>query len=197
MLAGRRVLLGVTGSIAAHQAAALIGLLKAELADVRVVMTRAATHFVTPLMLETLSGHPVSVEMFDDRPHPSIEHTALSSLADLVLIAPATANIIGKLAGGIADDLLSTLVLAADCPVVIAPAMNERMWRNPVVQRNVRFLRDVGYRFVEPEYGAMACGGEGWGRLARLDTIVARAREVVAGTGTPRRTASEVVPARP
>lgn len=179
MLAGKRVLLGVTGSIAAYQAADLIGLLRNELADVRVVLTRAAAQFITPLTLETISGHPASVEMFDGRPHAGIEHTALSALADLVLVAPATANFLGKVANGIADDLLTTLVMASACPVVIAPAMNERMWRNPLVQRNVRRLRAAGYAFVEPEYGPMACGGEGWGRLARLEAIVARAREAL------------------
>lgn len=186
MLVGRRILLGVTGSIAAYQAVDLIGLLKAELADVRVVMTRAATQFVTPLTLEMISGHPVSVEMFGDRSHTSIEHTTLSALADLILVAPATANIIGKLASGIADDLLTTLIMATDRPVVIAPAMNARMWRNPVVERNVRLLREAGYHFVEPEYGSMACGGEGWGRLARLEVIVASAREALGAPQPPQ-----------
>lgn len=179
MLAGTRIVLGVTGSIAAYQAADLIGLLRNELADVRVVLTRAASQFITPLTLETISGHPVSVEMFDGRPHAGIEHTALSALADVVLIAPATANFLGKVANGIADDLLTTLIMAATCPMVIAPAMNERMWRNSLVQRNVRRLRAAGYSFVDPEYGAMACGGEGWGRLARLESIVMRVREVL------------------
>lgn len=186
MLVGKRILLGVTGSIAAYQAADLIGLLRAELADVRVVMTRAATQFVTPLTLEMISGHPVSVEMFGDRSHASIEHTALSALADLILVAPATANVIGKLASGIADDLLTTLTMAADRPVVIAPAMNARMWRNPIVQRNVRLLHEVGYRFVEPEYGSMVCGGEGWGRLARLEVIVGSVREALGAPQPPR-----------
>ena len=186
MLAGKRILLGVTGSIAAYQAADLIGLLRNELADVHVVLTRAAAEFITPLTLETISGRPVSMEMFNGHPHASIEHTALSALADLILVAPATANFLGKVAGGIADDLLTTVVMAASCPVVIAPAMNERMWRNPLVQRNVRRLRATGYLFVDPEYGAMACGGEGWGRLARLESIVARAREVLSAAAAGR-----------
>lgn len=186
MLAGKRILLGVTGSIAAYQAVDLIGLLRNELADVRVVLTRAGAAFITPLTLETISGHPVSVEMFDGRPHAAIEHTALSALADLILVAPATANFLGKVAGGIADDLLTTLVMAATCPVLIAPAMNERMWRNPIVQQNVHRLLAVGYVFVDPEYGAMACGGEGWGRLARLESIVARAREVLSAAAAER-----------
>lgn len=186
MLVGKRILLGVTGSIAAYQAADLIGLLKAELADVRVVMSRAATQFVTPLTLEMISGHPVSVEVFAGRSHASIEHTTLSVLADLILIAPATANVIGKMASGIADDLLTTLVMATDRPVVVAPAMNARMWRNPIVQRNVRLLREAGYHFIEVEYGSMVCGGEGWGRLARLETIVASVRDLLAVPRSPR-----------
>lgn len=179
MLAGKYILLGVTGSIAAYQAADLIGLLKNEMASVRVIMTLAATRFITPLSLEVISGHPVTVDMFAGESRASVKHIALAQGADLLLIAPATANIIGKLANGIADDMLSTTALAMTAPVLIAPAMNERMWFNRIVQANVERLRKLGVHFVEPEYGPMACGGEGWGRLARLDMIVRRASEVV------------------
>lgn len=179
MLAGSHVLLGVTGSIAAYQAADLIGLLKNELASVRVVMTRSATRFITPLTLGTISGHPVTVDMFDQPSHEYVEHIAIATAADLLLIAPATANVIGKLAHGIADDMLSTTALAVTGPVLIAPAMNERMWRHPAVQANVEELKARGVRFVDPEYGPMVCGGEGWGRLARLSEIVRRASEIV------------------
>lgn len=179
MLAGTHVLLGVTGSIAAYQAADLIGLLKNELASVRVVMTRAATHFITPLTLEVISEHPVTVDMFEGPGHAYVEHITLARAADLVLIAPATANIIGKLANGIGDDLLSTTLLAVTAPILMAPAMNEHMWRNPAVQANVERLRVRGVRMVAPEYGPMVCGGEGWGRLARLETIVRCASAVV------------------
>ncbi len=182
MLAGKHVLLGVTGSIAAYQAADLIGLLKNEMASVRIIMTQAATRFITPLTLEVISGHPVTVDMFAEKA-AYVEHIALARGADLLLIAPATANIIGKLANGIADDMLSTTALAVTAPMLIAPAMNEQMWFNRIVQANVERLRKLGVHFVEPEYGRMACGGEGWGRLARLSVIVRRASEVVGEAG--------------
>ncbi len=178
MLVSKYILLGVTGSIAAYQAADLIGLLKQQMANVRVVMTRAATQFITPLTLEVISGNPASVEMFGSPSIGAVEHIALGTGADLLIIAPATANIIGKMANGIADDMLSTTALAVTCPILIAPAMNERMWLHPIVQTNVRRLKDHGVRFVGPEYGAMACGGEGLGRLARLDAIVRAASEL-------------------
>lgn len=173
MIAGKKILLGVSGGIAAYQAVDLVGMLRAQLANVRVIMTRNATKFITPLTLATVSGNPVSVEMFDETAHPVIEHIQLGRIADLVVIAPATANVIGKIANGIADDLLTTTIMAVKKPVVVCPAMNENMWLNPIVQGNVRKLKQFGYHFVDPEYGEMACGGEGWGRLARLDRIVA------------------------
>lgn len=172
MLTAKRILLGVSGSIAAYQAADLIGLLKQQMANVRVIMTRAATQFITPLTLETISGNPVSVEMFGQPAAGTVEHIALGTGADLLIIAPATANIIGKIANGIADDMLSTTALVVTCPILIAPAMNERMWLNPIVHANVLRLTELGVRFVGPEYGAMACGGEGLGRLAGLEAIV-------------------------
>lgn len=180
MLAGTRVLLGVTGSIAAYQATDLIGLLKAQLADVRVIMTRSATRFITPLTLATVSGRPVTVDMFDSS-GDVVEHIALARDADLLLVAPASANIIAKFAHGIADDMLSTTALAVTAPRLVAPAMNERMWMNAIVRANVRRLRRAGFRIVAPEYGPMACGGDGWGRLARLDSIVAEAAAAVRG----------------
>lgn len=175
MLAGKHVLLGVTGSLAAYQAADLIGLLKQKMTDVRVIMTRSATRFITPLTLEVISEHPVTVEMFAAGGQAGVEHIAVASMADLLLIAPATANILGKLAAGIADDMLSTTAMAVRCPILIAPAMNERMWLNAIVQANVQRLKGIGMAFVSPEYGPMACGGDGWGRLARLDLIVQHA----------------------
>ena len=187
MLTGKHILLGVTGSLAAYQAADLIGLLKQQMASVRVIMTRSATRFITPLTLEVISEHSVTVEMFGSAGQGGVEHIAVASMADLLLIAPATANIIGKLAAGIADDMLSTTALAVTCPVLIAPAMNERMWLNPIVQTNVRQLTELGVRFVGPEYGAMACGGEGWGRLAGLASIVRAASQLI--DRTPQRVA--------
>lgn len=161
MLAGTRVLLGVTGSIAAYQAADLIGLLKAQLADVRVIMTPAATRFITPLTLAVISGHRVTVDMFDDAGEV-VEHIALGQAAHLLLVAPATANIIAKMANGIADDMLSTAVLAVTGPRLVAPAMNERMWLNPAVKANVRKLCRFGFGIVEPEYRP---DGVRWRRL--------------------------------
>ncbi len=172
MIAGKNILLGVTGSIAAYQAVDLVGLLKRNLAEIRVIMTHAALKFITPLSLETVSGYPVVTDMFAHKPHPTIEHIDLARGAELVLIAPATANIIGKIANGIADDMLSTVVVATTAPVLIAPAMNENMYKNSIVQSNLKKLNDLGYYFIGPEYGEMACGGQGWGRLARLDVIV-------------------------
>jgi phosphopantothenoylcysteine decarboxylase/phosphopantothenate--cysteine ligase len=172
VLAGKHILLGVTGGIAAYQAADLIGMFRSRLADTRVIMTEAATRFITPLTLETISGHQVTVGMFADGDHSRVEHIAFARFADLAVVAPATGNFIGKVASGIADDMLSTTIMAMSAPVVICPAMNENMWQNPIVQENVRKLKTHGYHFVDPEYGEMACGGEGWGRLARLDVIL-------------------------
>lgn len=178
MLAGKNILLGITGGVAAYQSVDLVGMLRAHLADVRVIMTKAATRFIAPLTLEAVSHHSVTVEMFDGTYHPSIEHITLGRMADIVVIAPATGNFIGKIAGGIADDMLTTTIMAVKAPVVICPAMNENMWLNPIVQDNVSKLKRFGYHFVDPDYGEMACGGEGWGRLARLDRIVASVIEV-------------------
>ena len=178
MIAGKNILLGVTGGIAAYQTADLIGMFKARLTDVRVIMTMAATKFITPLTLETISLHPVTVGMFDEAYRPSIEHITLGRMSDIVVIAPATGDFIGKIANGIADDMLTTTIMAVKAPVVICPAMNENMWLNPIVQENVNKLKRFGYHFVDPEYGEMACGGEGWGRLARLDRIVAAVIEI-------------------
>lgn len=178
MLAGKNILPGVTGGIAAYQAADLIGMFKTRLVEVRVIMTKAATRFITPLTLETISLHPVTVEMFGNYYRHSIEHITLGRMSDIVVIAPATGNFIGKIANSIADDMLTTTIMAVKVPVVICPAMNENMWLNPIVQENVNKLKRFGYHFVDPEYGEMACGNEGWGRLAQLDRIVAAVSDI-------------------
>ncbi len=178
MLAGKTIVLGVTGGIAVYQTVEIIGNLRNRLADVYVIMTRAATKFITPLSLETVSLHPVAIDMFAEPKQWNIPHISLAQRADIFLIAPATANIIGKIANGIADDMLSTTVMATKAPVLIAPAMNENMWLNPVVQNNIEKLKKLGYQFVGPEYGSMACGGEGLGRLARIDVIISRLIEI-------------------
>lgn len=178
VLAGKSVVLGVAGGIAAYQAVDVIAQLRNRWADVYVIMTRAATQFISPLSLETVSLHPVVTDMFAEPKHWNIPHISLAQIADIFLIAPATANIIGKIANGIADDMLSTTVMATKAPVVFAPAMNNSMWLNPVVQNNVKKLKKLSYQFVEPEYGPMACGGEGWGRLAKIQTIISKLMEV-------------------
>jgi phosphopantothenoylcysteine decarboxylase/phosphopantothenate--cysteine ligase len=178
MLAGSTVLLGVSGGIAAYQAIEIAGQLRNQLADVYVIMTRAATKFITPLSLETVSLHPVIVDLFDEPKQWNIPHISLAQRADIFLITPATANIIGKIANGIADDMLSTTVMATKAPVVIAPAMNENMWLNPIVQGNVDKLKKTGYQIIDPEYGPMACGGEGVGRMARVESILSKLFEI-------------------
>ena len=171
-LKGKRVLLGVTGSIAAFKAPVVLRELVRRGAEVRVVMTRAGQEFVTPTTLEVLSGHPVRTGLFERTDESPVLHVGLADWADMVLIAPATANIIGKIAVGLGDDLLSTLVLSFAGPVVVAPAMEERMLLNPVVQRNVESLRQRGFLWVEPEEGALASGAMGRGRLAEPEQIV-------------------------
>lgn len=178
MLAGKTVVLGVSGGIAAYQAMEITGQLRSRLADVYIIMTRAATKFITPLSLETVSLHPVVLDMFDEPRQWLVPHISLAQRADIFLVAPATANIIGKIANGIADDMLSTTVMATKAPVVIAPAMNENMWLNPIVQGNVDKLKETGYQIVDPEYGPMACGGEGVGRMARVESILSKLFEI-------------------
>ncbi|MFB0565778.1 MAG: bifunctional phosphopantothenoylcysteine decarboxylase/phosphopantothenate--cysteine ligase CoaBC [Candidatus Aminicenantaceae bacterium] len=178
MLAGKTVVLGISGGIAAYQAIEIVGQLRNRLADVYVIMTRAATKFITPLSLETVSLHPVVTDMFSEPKQWNIPHISLAQRADIFLIAPATANIIGKIVNGIADDILSTTIMATKAPVLIAPAMNENMWLNSVVQNNIEKLKKLGYQFVGPEYGPMACGGEGLGRLARIEAIISKLIEI-------------------
>lgn len=161
----RRIVVAVSGGIAAYKAAELVSRLKKSGAEVRVVMTKNACEFITPLTLETLSGYPVAVEMFEEHARFEVEHIALAKWADYVIIAPATANIIGKIAHGIADDFLSTFVMATKAAVVLAPAMNDGMYTNTIVQKNIAFLRENGYIVLEPDEGHLACGTSGRGRL--------------------------------
>lgn len=172
MLAGRSVTIGVTGGIAVFKAAQLVSNLKAGGAEVHVVMTRSAREFVKPLTFEALSGNHVHTDLFESSTDGKVQHIELATRADLIVVVPATANIIGKVACGIADDLLSTVVIAAACPVLFCPAMNVNMYKNPVVQRNLATLGELGCHFVEPGVGRLACGTEGRGRLADLDTIL-------------------------
>ncbi len=165
MLQGKCVLLGVTGGIAAYKATELLRLLVKAGADVHVVMTRSAQEFVTPLTFQTLSGHPVHTELFSLVQEQEIGHISLADRADLILVAPATANLIGKVAVGLADDLLTTTIMATKAPVLFAPAMNTNMWENPIYQENQAKLERYGYHFILPVSGALACGWEGQGKL--------------------------------
>ncbi|MBI3354488.1 MAG: bifunctional phosphopantothenoylcysteine decarboxylase/phosphopantothenate--cysteine ligase CoaBC [Nitrospirae bacterium] len=172
MLTGKRIILGITGSIAAYKAAEIVRRLRSLNAEVWVVMTRGGTEFITPLTLQTLSGHTVYTETFALQEGSKITHINLIKDADLFLIAPATANIIGKFAAGIGDDLLTTMALAARCPVIIAPAMDSDMYDNPILQNNIAQLKETGCRFIETEEGELASGLVGKGRLANIEVII-------------------------
>ena len=169
MLTGKRIVVGVTGGIAAYKACDLVSRLKKRGAQVRVVLTEHACQFVQPLSFETLSGNPAYTDSFDRK--YEIGHVALAKWADLLLIAPATANCMAKMACGVADDLLSTTCLAVRCPVLVAPAMNSAMWRNPATQANLALLRSRGVRFVGPEAGHLACGDDDVGRMSEPEQI--------------------------
>ena len=173
------VVLGVTGGIAVYKACELLRLLQKRGIDVFVVMTQNACRFVAPLTFETLSGHPVAVDTFDRPQTWEVEHIALAKRADLFLIAPATANIMGKMACGIADDMLSTTVMATRAPVLVAPAMNPGMWENAAVQQNVKTLRSRGVEIVAPVSGHLACGDSGAGKLEDVAVIAERACELL------------------
>ena len=173
------VVLGVTGGIAVYKACELLRLLQKRGIDVFVVMTQNACRFVAPLTFETLSGHPVAVDTFDRPQTWEVEHIALAKRADLFLIAPATANSMGKMACGIADDMLSTTVMATRAPVLVAPAMNTGMWENAAVQQNVKTLRARGVEIVAPVSGHLACGDSGAGKLEDVAVIAERACELL------------------
>ena len=170
-LEGKNVVLGVTGGIAAYKACELTSRLRKAGAQVYVILTKNACRFVAPLTFETLSNHPAVTDTFDRPATWEVEHIALAKRADIFVIAPATANIIAKMAHGIADDMLSTTVLATRAPVLIAPAMNTGMWENPATRENVLTLKSRGVRFVGPEGGFLACGDTGAGRMSEPKDI--------------------------
>ncbi len=174
MVKGKTVVIGITGGIAAYKVVYVVSALKKLGVTVRVVMTRAATEFVQPMTFRILSNNPVFVEQFAEPKVWNVEHISLADSADLFVIAPATANIIGKIAHGIADDLLSTSVMAVQSPVLIVPAMNVKMYNNPIVQDNIARLKNYGYLFMEPNAGLHACGDVGKGRLPEPDEILQR-----------------------
>jgi len=167
----KNVVIGVTGGIAAYKACELVSRLVKKNINVVVVMTKSATEFVAPYTFMTLSGNKVITDMFEIPQNFEVEHISVAKQADLFVVVPATANIIGKIAAGIADDFLSTTIMATKAPVLIAPAMNTNMWQNPIVKRNVAFLKETGYKFVSPASGRLACGDTGEGKLADVDDI--------------------------
>lgn len=178
--AGKRITVGVTGGIAAYKVAELVSSLVKAGADVHVAMSASAREFITPLTFETLTGNTVHTELFQTNSEGGVLHIALAQQADLLLIIPATANIIGKAANGIADNLVSTLIMAASCPVLFCPAMNVVMYQNPIVQQNIIRLTETGScHFVEPGEGRLACGSVGKGRLAELSTIIHRINQLL------------------
>ncbi|MDD5013777.1 MAG: bifunctional phosphopantothenoylcysteine decarboxylase/phosphopantothenate--cysteine ligase CoaBC [Atribacterota bacterium] len=179
MLKGKKILLGVTGSIAAYKAAEIVSLLKKKGADVFVIMTESAAKFIQPLTFSTLSGNLVVDNLFSTNDKIMVKHISLARWADLILIAPATANIIGKIAQGIADDMLTTTVMSSNTKVIFAPAMNQNMISNPLYQQNVEKLTALGYEFIDSEYGQLACGEVGEGRLANIEDIVDKVDHVL------------------
>ena len=176
-LQGKRIVLGVTGGIAAYKAAELVRLLGKQGAEVQVAMTEGATHFVTPTTFQALSGQPVYLDQWDARMPNAMAHIDLSRAADLIVVAPASADFLARIAHGLADDLLATMVLARDCPLLVAPAMNRQMWENPATRRNVAQLQADGVQVLGPSSGEQACGEVGAGRMLEPEEIL---EEVIA-----------------
>lgn len=172
MFKGKTIVLGVTGSIAAYKIANLASMLVKKHAEVHVIMTSNACNFITPTTFETLTGNKCLVDTFDRNFEFQVEHIALAKKADMFLIAPATANVIGKMAAGICDDMLTTTVFATKSPVVLAPAMNTGMWENPILQDNIKKLRQYGYTFVQPDCGRLACGDTGSGKMPSEEVLL-------------------------
>jgi len=186
-LADYELLVGVTGGIAAYKVCTVVSRLVQAGCGVTVVMTRAARKFVGPTTFQALTGRRVYTSLWEAEKQYDPQHIGLTEAADLFLVAPATANILGKVAAGIADDLLSTMLMAAACPVLLAPAMNSRMWCNPIVQANVERLKSLGYSFLEPQSGWLACRTVGPGRMAEPETIIEAVRGALLSSKPKRR----------
>ncbi|MEE0776401.1 MAG: bifunctional phosphopantothenoylcysteine decarboxylase/phosphopantothenate--cysteine ligase CoaBC, partial [Bacillota bacterium] len=184
MTRSKTILIGISGGIAAYKVAELVSRLKKKGHQIEVIMTESARQLVAPLTFSTLSGRPVRTEMFHEivTENVEVEHISMADRADLMVIVPATANIIGKAANGIADDLLSTVIMAAACPVMYFPAMNTRMWEHPVQQENIAKLKNLGYDVIDPDSGFLACGTSGKGRLGSIDSIEAKILEALDDT---------------
>ena len=180
MLKGKTVLLGVTGSIAAYKIASLASALKKLHADVHVLMTQNATNFINPITFESLTGNKCLVNTFDRNFQFQVEHVSIAKKADVVMIAPASANVIGKLAHGIADDMLTTTVMACKCKKYISPAMNTNMFENPIVQDNLKTLEHYGYEVIQPASGYLACGDTGAGKMPEPETLLAYIEKEIA-----------------
>ncbi|WP_026476432.1 bifunctional phosphopantothenoylcysteine decarboxylase/phosphopantothenate--cysteine ligase CoaBC [Alkaliphilus transvaalensis] len=178
MLKGKNIVVGVTGGVAAYKACDIVSRFKKLGAEVNVIMTKAATEFVQPQAFQALSQNPVTVDMFETPRYWDIEHISLAQKADVLLVAPATANIIGKVANGIADDMLSTTIMASTAKVVFAPAMNTKMYENVIVQDNIKKLKNLGYHFIQPASGRLACGDIGVGKLCEPEKIVEAVIEI-------------------
>ena len=172
MLTGKTIVLGVTGSIAAYKIANLASMLVKLNADVHVIMTQNATHFITPMTFETLTNNKCIVDTFDRNFNFDVKHVSLAKRGDLFLVAPCTANVIGKVANGICDDMLTTTIMATKAPVLFSPAMNTGMWENPVLQDNLKKLQHYGYHVIEPVVGRLACGDTGSGKMPSEETLL-------------------------
>jgi len=172
MLTGKSIVLGVTGSIAAYKIANLASMLVKLNADVHVIMTQNATHFITPMTFETLTNNKCIVDTFDRNFNFDVKHVSLAKKGDLFLVAPCTANVIGKVAGGICDDMLTTTIMATKAPVLFSPAMNTGMWENPILQNNLQKLKRYGYHIIEPIEGRLACGDTGSGKMPSEETLL-------------------------
>lgn len=172
------IVIGMCGGIACYKICSIVGALKKNNFEVDVIMTKNATEFITPLTMRSLSNNPVVTDMFHETDNFDIKHISLAQKADILLVAPATANIIGKVANGIADDMLSTVIMATKAKVIFAPAMNNNMYQNQIVQDNIQKLKNYGYEFIEPQIGHLACGTEAIGKLADTKIIVEKIMEV-------------------
>ena len=180
MFTGKKIILGVTGSIAAYKIATLASMLKKRGGDITVIMTENATNFITPITLETLTGNKCLVDTFDRNFEFQVEHVSLAKQADVFLLAPASANVIGKIAGGIADDMLTTTFLACECPKIVAPAMNTRMYRNRIVQDNLDKCRHYGMEIITPATGYLACGDTGDGKMPEPEALLQALERTIA-----------------